>query len=63
MNIIIIATDSLRADHLACYGGDIKTPNYDKFAEDSAVFDQAYAENLPTMPCRTACMFSGGVFP
>ena len=54
MNIIVIATDSLRADHLGCYGGDIKTPNYDKFALDSAVFDQAYAENLPTMPCRTA---------
>ena len=54
MNIIVIVADSLRADHLGCYGGDIKTPNFDKFAVDSSVFEQAYAENLPTMPCRTA---------
>jgi len=54
MNIIVIATDSLRADHLGCYGGAVKTPNIDKFAEEASVFEQAYSENLPTLPCRTA---------
>ena len=54
MNIIIIAADSLRVDHLGCYGSSVKTPNIDEVASDAAVFEQAYAENLPTVPCRTA---------
>jgi len=54
MNIIVIVADSLRVDHLGCYGSAVKTPNIDNLAKESAVFDQAYAENLPTLPCRTA---------
>jgi arylsulfatase A-like enzyme len=58
MNIIVIVTDSLRADHIGCYGLDgpiaVKTPNIDRLAQDSALMAQAYAENLPTLPCRTA---------
>jgi len=54
VNIIVIVADSLRADHVGCYGGKAKTPNIDRFAADAMVFDQAYSENLPTLPCRTA---------
>ena len=54
MNVIVIVADSLRVDHLGCYGSSVKTPNIDQLAADSALFDQAYAENLPTLPCRTA---------
>ncbi|HOX39540.1 MAG TPA: sulfatase [Candidatus Brocadiia bacterium] len=54
MNVIVIVTDSLRADHVGCYGSTVKTPNIDKLASESAVFDNAYSENLPTLPCRTA---------
>jgi len=55
MNVIVIVTDSLRADHLGCYGNDwISTPNLDALAEESLVFDNAYAEGLPTMPERAA---------
>lgn len=54
MNIIVIVADSLRTDHVGCYGSLVKTPNLDRLAADGAVFEQAYAENLPTMPCRTA---------
>ena len=54
MNIIVIVADSLRVDHLGCYGSSVKTPNIDDVASDAAVFEQAYAENLPTVPCRTA---------
>jgi len=54
MNVIVLVADSLRVDHLGCYGSSVRTPNLDLLAADSAIFDQAYAENLPTLPCRTA---------
>ena len=58
-NVIVILTDSMRADHLGFYGNTwIKTPNLDKFASESAIFDSAYCEGLPTLPTRTA-MFTG----
>ena len=59
MNVIVLMLDSLRPDHLGCYGNKwIKTPNIDRFAEECAVFDRAYAEGLPTLPVRTA-LFTG----
>lgn len=59
MNIIVIMIDSLRPDHLGCYGNDwIETPNMDRFAEESVLFENAYPEGLPTIPVRTA-LFTG----
>jgi arylsulfatase A-like enzyme len=53
MNVIVIVTDSLRADHLGCYGSPVKTPNLDHLAQESALFEHAYADSLPTLPART----------
>jgi len=51
--------DSFRRDHLSCYGNKwIKTPYLDKFASESVIFDNAYAEGLPTIPVRVS-MFTG----
>jgi len=59
MNVIVIMLDSLRADHLGGYGNEwIKTPAIDQFASESAVFDHAYSEGLPTLPFRCAA-FTG----
>jgi len=59
MNIIFIISDSLRYDHLGCYGNDwIETPNIDRLAQESVVFENAYPEGLPTLPVRTA-LFTG----
>jgi arylsulfatase A-like enzyme len=59
MNVIVIMLDSLRPDHLGCYGNRwIKTPNIDEFARECTIFDRAYAEGLPTLPVRTA-LFTG----
>ena len=59
MNVIVIMLDSLRADHVGCYGNDwIKTPCIDQFAADSAIFEHAYTEGLPTLPFRCAA-FTG----
>ena len=38
MNVIVIMLDSLRADHLGCYGNKwIRTPNIDKLARESVL--------------------------
>jgi len=59
MNLIVIMLDSLRRDHLGCYGNSwIKTPNIDKLAKESILFDNAYTEGLPTIPVRTE-LFTG----
>lgn len=59
MNVIVVMLDSLRADHLGCYGNDwIETPNIDKLAKESVLFENAYAEGLPTIPVRIA-LFTG----
>lgn len=59
MNVIIVVADSLRFDYVGCYGNKwIKTPNIDKLAQESTVFENAYAEGLPTIPVRKA-LFTG----
>ncbi len=56
MNVIVIVADSLRYDHLRCLRPDspAETPNLDAFAAEAIVFENCYAEGLPTMPARTA---------
>ncbi len=59
MNTIVVMLDSLRRDHLGCYGNTwIETPEIDSFSSKSLVFDLAYAEGLPTIPVRTS-LFTG----
>ena len=54
-NAIVIMFDSLQFNYLGCYGNDwIKTPNMDRFAKEGALFENAYTEGLPTVPCRRA---------
>jgi arylsulfatase A-like enzyme len=53
VNAIIVILDSLRADHVGCYGNDwIKTPTMDALAEESITFTRAFPESLPTIPMR-----------
>jgi len=59
LNVIVIMADSWRFDYIGCYGNDwIKTPNIDKFAQDSILFENAYAEGCPTVPTRKS-LFTG----
>ncbi len=60
MNVIIIVSDSLRADHVGAYpncrsyaGKKVRTPNIDRLAAEGTLFENHYAESLPTMPTRT----------
>lgn len=65
MKIFIIIFDSLRKDHTGkTYGNNwIKTPNFDKFAKDSIIFDKAYPESLPTLPVRRSIHTGIRTFP
>ncbi len=64
MNTILIVIDTLRRDHLGCYGSRVcKTPHLDAFAERSVVFDNAYLASSPCMPARREIMTGRYEFP
>ena len=53
VNVIVIVMDSLRADHVGCYGSSVRTPNLDRVAQRGTLFRNAFSESLPTLPTRT----------
>jgi arylsulfatase A-like enzyme len=58
-NIIIIAVDTLRADHLGCYGYPRKTsPNIDEFALDGVKFNNCYTPSPLTTPAFASMLTS-----
>jgi arylsulfatase A-like enzyme/Flp pilus assembly protein TadD len=58
-NVVVITIDTLRADHLGCYGyKQIRTPNIDALAADSARFERAYTPVPVTLPAHTV-IFTG----
>jgi arylsulfatase A-like enzyme/Tfp pilus assembly protein PilF len=58
-NVIVITIDTLRADHLGCYGArQIQTPNIDALARSAARFTHAYTPVPITLPAHTA-LFTG----
>ena len=61
-NVIFITIDTLRADHLGCYGyRQIETPNIDKLAGSGARFARAFTPVPITLPSHTV-IFTGA-FP
>lgn len=58
-NIILIVMDTVRADHLSCYGYRRKTtPNIDKIAEQGVVFENAFSSATWSPPSH-ASIFTG----
>ena len=61
MRILYLDIDSLRADHVGCYGYPRHTtPNIDAIASDGVVLEGCYTSDVPCLPSRTA--FFGGMF-
>jgi choline-sulfatase len=57
MRILFLDIDTLRADHLGCYGYNRNTsPNIDSIAEDSVKFENYYCSDAPCLPSRSALM-------
>jgi arylsulfatase A-like enzyme len=58
-NIIIIAVDTLRADHLGCYGYPRNTsPNIDEFASHGIKFNKCYTPSPLTTPAFASMLTS-----
>ncbi|MCW3978227.1 MAG: sulfatase-like hydrolase/transferase, partial [Candidatus Bathyarchaeota archaeon] len=59
MKVILLVIDTLRADHLGCYGYYRETSPYmDEVAKRSVLFENAYPSDVPTQPSFTS-MFTG----
>ncbi|MCC6627394.1 MAG: sulfatase [Chloroflexi bacterium] len=61
MKVLFVILDTLRADHLAPYGGrpygyPVLTPQISRLAERSLVFDNHWVGSLPCMPARRELM-------
>jgi arylsulfatase A-like enzyme/Flp pilus assembly protein TadD len=58
-DVVVITIDTLRADHLGCYGyKQIHTPNVDALAADSVRFEKAFTPVPITLPSHTV-IFTG----
>ncbi len=58
-NIVIITIDTLRADHLGCFGYERNTtPNIDSISAEGFLFSQAYTSRSLTGPSLTSLMTS-----
>jgi arylsulfatase A-like enzyme len=56
-NAILISIDSLRAEHVGCYGYDQPTsPRLDAFARDGVRFEHAYSTTSWTLPSHTSML-------
>lgn len=64
LNLIVLTSDSFRADNLAVYGSQwVETPNLNEFAKDSVIFDSFYPEGMPTIPIRRQLYTGRRIFP
>lgn len=58
-NVILVSIDTLRADHVSCYGYDRRTtPELCAFFSDGMRFERAYSQSSWTAPAH-ASMFTG----
>jgi tetratricopeptide (TPR) repeat protein len=58
-NVIVITIDTLRADHLSCYGNkNVKTPYIDSLAREGVRFARNYTPVPVTLPSHTS-IFTG----
>ncbi len=61
-NVVLIAADTLRPDHLGCYGYPLATsPSIDRLANEGARFEDFQAAQIPTHPAFTTLL--SGVDP
>ena len=57
MKVVFVLFDSLNRHALGPYGGtDIPTPNFDRLAERTTVYDSHYVGSMPCMPARRDMM-------
>src|SRR5262245_47272891 len=57
-NVLLVTIDTLRADHLGCYGAKTKTPTLDALAAEGVLFEKALSHVPLTLPSH-ASLFTG----
>ena len=61
-NVILITIDTVRADHVGCYGAqNVKTPTLDSLAHDGVVFERAISQVPLTWPSHAVILT--GTYP
>jgi arylsulfatase A-like enzyme len=56
-NVVLVSFDTLRADHLSCYGYERKTsPVIDDLARDGLLFGSAYSQSNKTVPAHMSIL-------
>jgi len=56
-NVILISMDTLRPDHLGCYGYDEETsPAIDAFSQDAVLFKNVYSTTSWTLPAHVSLL-------
>ena len=59
LKVILVSLDTLRADHLGCYGYERPTsPNIDILAQDSVLFENTYAQSPWTLPSHISILYA-----
>jgi arylsulfatase A-like enzyme/tetratricopeptide (TPR) repeat protein len=59
LNVLLVTIDTLRADHLGCYGADnVMTPVLDGIAAESVLFSNAASATPLTLPSHSS-LFTG----
>ena len=62
-NIILMGIDSLRRDHMSCYGYDrLTTPHIDRFAQGATLFEQTFSAYIPTTSAYASMLTGMDVF-
>jgi arylsulfatase A-like enzyme/tetratricopeptide (TPR) repeat protein len=61
-NVLIITSDTTRADHIGCYGNrSVETPVIDGLARDGVLFSEAVTPSPNTMPAHSSLLT--GLYP
>ena len=62
-NIILMGIDSLRRDHMSCYGYDrLTTPHIDRFAQGATLFEHTFSAYIPTTSAYASMLTGMDVF-
>lgn len=62
-NVVLLGIDSLRADHLSCYGYPrLTSPHLDRFAQGGTLFERTYSTHIPTTSAYASMLTGRDVF-
>lgn len=55
-HVVLVTLDTLRADHVGAYGGDVETPHLDRLAREGALAERVSAHVPLTRPSHVSLM-------